>query len=254
MLLPAWHALFAVGAIAGYLCFAKLVELTEIPITPQSASQFFLLNYVFGYFGARIASIIIEQRHLVKDPSDFVQQLFSLGPMTFYGGLVGGLGSSAIWIIAKNLPARSLVDAAIPSLMLGLGFGRIGCFLNGDDFGRPVSMQEISAPWWSVRFPNLADNIARYPVQLIEAGVAFALCLIGAQLLKKKILHPGFRGLMVLAIYAFSRFFIEFLRGDPRGWIIPELLSPSQFISLVLMALCIVVASKWQKSDLTSLR
>jgi phosphatidylglycerol:prolipoprotein diacylglycerol transferase len=249
ILLPAWHALFAAGAIAGYLCFAKLADLTEVPISPADASQFFLINYIFGYFGARLASIIIEQRQLIHNASDLIAQLFTLGPMTFYGGLMGGLGISAIWIVIKGFSSRALVDASIPSLMLGLSFGRIGCFLNGDDFGKPVSPVSSIEPWWSVKFPNLADNVARYPVQLIEAFVAFALCIAGAQLLKLKILNPGFRGLLVLAVYAFSRFFIEYLRGDPRGWVIEGLLSPSQFISLILMGTCIVIAWKWQSMD-----
>jgi phosphatidylglycerol:prolipoprotein diacylglycerol transferase len=247
LLVPSWHALFALGAIAGFLLFSRLASQVDSSLTDHDIGIFFLINYLGGYFGARITSIIIEQRTELHGFNYIVSQLFSLGPMTFYGGVIGGIAVSTVWFITKERDPRNILDAAIPSLMLGLFFGRIGCFLNGDDFGKPIplSLDQVE-PWWAVTLPNLGDGIPRYPVQIFEAIVALLLCMAGVALIRARKLLAGYVGLAILAGYAFSRFLLELLRADPRGWIIENLLSPSQFISILVLIGTIILAWKWQ--------
>ena len=79
-----------------------------------------------------------------------------------------------------------------------------------------------------------ANGVARFPVQLVEAGLNFGLFFLLWTLLRKRRL-PGRLLLLYLLIYPTYRFFLEFLRGDAiRGFLLG--LSTSQVISLLLLA------------------
>ena len=76
------------------------------------------------------------------------------GGLTFYGGFLGGLGGILVYLLAKRVSLRLYLDIMAPSLVLGLAFGRIGCFLNGCCFGDVCADREghKRVPW-AVTFP-----------------------------------------------------------------------------------------------------
>ena len=145
---------------------------------------------------------------------------------------------------AKLCPWK-IADLAIPSGFLGLAYGRIGCFLNGDDFGKPVPEAAADA-WWAVTFPNLKDGIARYPTQIIETFCV--LVIVGFLILNfdalRKRCGNGAVGLVGAVMYAVYRFFAEYLRGDRRGWFIDDVLSTSQGMSLLVIIVCILMLTR----------
>jgi len=111
-----------------------------------------------------------------------------------------------------------------------LSFGRIGCYSAGCCYGI-----------------RLADG-TRFPVQLLEAGFCFA-ALIAFLVTKPERRWPGTPLFPIYLItYSAGRFALEFLRGDAnRGvW----LLSTSQWIALVLIAVALVWLRKHKKSKL----
>jgi phosphatidylglycerol:prolipoprotein diacylglycerol transferase len=119
----------------------------------------------------------------------------------------------------------------MPSILMGVGIGRIGCFLNGDDYGIAIKNQ-INPSIFALKFPNLGDGLYRYPVQLWEAFTCFFLvflCWLNRGQLKK---HPGLVGTFSILGYGSSRFWIEFFRGDDRGLVILSYFSPAQVVSL----------------------
>ena len=62
-----------------------------------------------------------------------------LAGLMFYGGFLGGIIAGVLFVVRNRLPVRRLMDAVTPAVMLGEGFTRIGCFLNGCCYGRPTS-------------------------------------------------------------------------------------------------------------------
>jgi phosphatidylglycerol:prolipoprotein diacylglycerol transferase len=237
IIIPAWHTFYMLGAIAAFFTMKRLARAHCPNLQHQFISQLFTIAYISGYFGARIFSIFVDEGNLTT-AWDRLAALGRFGPMTFYGGFIGAIVMGSIFVLAKRKPLSDLLDISVPAGMIGLGIGRIGCFLNGDDFGLPVPT-ELSAnpPWWSVTFPNLEDGVARYPVQLMETALVFLLAFI---IMKNYAsirgrFGPGSVGISTIIGYGIIRFGLEYLRGDERGWVVEDVLSPSQLVSIVLV-------------------
>lgn len=172
----------------------------------------------------------------------FFGQLFTLGAMTLYGGVLGIFIGCSIYVLVKRQSLLTILDLAAPIGFLSVGIGRIGCFLNGDDYGIPMAdLGYTTQQWWGVTFPYHHSLVQRVPVQLVEAVAVFLLAFIGFWL-RPAIAYAwgkGVLGYLVLSLYGVIRFFLEYLRGDPRGWVIPGTLSPAQAGSVLLLAVSI---------------
>src|SRR5262245_65765936 len=86
--------------------------------------------------------------------------------MSWFGGLAGGIGTALILMHRRRLPIVATLAAATPALAIGHAIGRIGCFLVGDDYGRPSDLP------WAVAFPEgRPPTLLRvHPTQLYEAA------------------------------------------------------------------------------------
>lgn len=205
----------------------------------EDASALVFAAGVGGIVGAKLYyAALYRDWHLLFDRSGLV----------WYGGFIlGTLG--VIWVLRRRkLPAWRVVDAATPALALGYAIGRIGCFLVGDDYGRPTDLP------WGVAFPvGLPETTARvmrdtfhyaipptvpdealvrvHPTQLYETLIALAIWVVGVRLLRStRPSSPAGRvALPVLALLALERFGVEFLRAkDDRflhGFTVAQLIS-----------------------------
>jgi phosphatidylglycerol:prolipoprotein diacylglycerol transferase len=69
------------------------------------------------------------------------------GGLEFYGGVIFAIPVIVLYSRHHKLPIRPCLDIVAIALMLGLSFGRLGCFLNGCGFGKPTDLP------WAIRFP-----------------------------------------------------------------------------------------------------
>lgn len=233
IMIPSWHFFYALAGIACIFFLKSLRNRHYDALSSKHLSWIYFYAYLGGYIGARIFSIIIEQD--VRSSMAFLSQLIQLGPMNFYGGFTGAIIFSSLYVLKKSMEYRKIFDISILTGFLGLSIGRIGCFLNGDDYGIAAARPS----WWSVTFPNHELPVPRVPVQLMESfavGVCVFLLSRYFEVIREK-KGAGFIGLTLISFYAVLRFFLEFLRGDFRGWFIRDYLSPAQGISLILMFL-----------------
>ena len=240
LFLPAWHLFYALGALGAYLLMTGLRRrYFQNIITEGQLAGLFLTCYFSGYFGARLLSIVIEEQQSTF--VDIVISLGRLGAMTFYGGAIGAVVGGLIYSSLRRIAWSDVFDVTIPAGLLALAIGRIGCFLNGDDFGLPVPLHPgEEPPWYAIVFPALEDGVARYPVQLVSTGfvglLSFLLVLNFRRL--RTLVGPGLVGLLGVVFYANFRFFIEFWRGDFRGHPFGNWLSTSQVISVATLLTC----------------
>ena len=250
LVLPSWHTFYVLGALAAFALLLDLARRHAPDLDRQVLSRLFAVSYVSGYLGARLLSIQIEEPD-IRGFTSTLTALLSFGPMTFYGGAIAAFLSGSAYALINRLKVPILMDLAIPAGLLALALGRVGCFLNGDDYGKAIPMAGgAKPPIWSVTLPNLADGIARYPVQLIEAGLVSALALglcIGFSYVRRHG-RPGMVGYLGIIGYANLRFGIEFLRDDFRGFAFGTWLSTSQFISLIILAACAVSIPFWLRN------
>jgi phosphatidylglycerol:prolipoprotein diacylglycerol transferase len=194
--------------------------------------------------GAKALMILRDFSGYAAAPSE----IFSLSMLTsagdFYGGFIGALIATAIFFRRHpELPFWRTADLCGPAIALGQAVGRIGCFMAGDDYGRPTHVP------WGIAFTDLDAariggaplGVPLHPVQLYESVVCFVLFAFLVQLSRRK----RFDGEVILGytlLYAIARFILELFRGDAdRGFVAGGLLSTSQFIALVLGAASVVL-------------
>jgi phosphatidylglycerol:prolipoprotein diacylglycerol transferase len=192
---------------------------------------------VGAVIGAKVLMIVRALPEYAAAPSE----IFSLSVLTsagdFYGGFIGALVTSAMFFRRHpQLPFWRTADLCGPAIALGQAIGRIGCFMAGDDYGRPTNLP------WGVAFtdPDAASvggaplGIPLHPVQLYESVVCLVLFGVLVWLRRRK----RFDGEIILAytlLYAIARFVLEHFRGDAdRGFLFGGLLSTSQFIAIIL--------------------
>jgi phosphatidylglycerol:prolipoprotein diacylglycerol transferase len=176
--------------------------------------------------------------------------LFERYGLVWYGGFVVGT-AAVVWTMRRRrLPVWPTLDAATPALALGYALGRIGCFLVGDDYGRPTDL-----PWgvvfenglppttaWHLRrefglelpaeVPNTA-LLAVHPTQLYESLAALAIWGVGVRRLARGG-RPGSVALPLFALLAAERFLVEFVRLKDDRFFGPFTLA--QALSLALLA------------------
>lgn len=239
--LPAWHVFFVLAALTCYFLLMRIGPSRQLD--PNFLNKLFIICYISAYFGARSLSLLIEE------PSYFFSKIFTFGSMTYYGGFLTAIGAGTLYALKQKNDLKKLYDLCLPIGLIGLGIGRIGCFLNGDDYGIPskdFGFLENFLP--SVTFPYHQIPIQRFPVQLLESG--FGL-LFGSYLLKKKNLAPSTASYLGAGGYSIFRFFVEYLRADEdRGFLFHGLLSTSQVISLLILLVVFLFFKKTTKASL----
>ena len=163
--------------------------------------------------------------------------------MVFYGGLFGAMIAISLYcFVNKDVSKSDVFDVFAVSIPLFHTFGRVGCFFAGCCYG-------VESDFGFAAYLNTAPahyGISRFPVALVEALINLLLFVLLINLYKKK----RFAGKLIfiyLLIYAFSRFILEFFRGDDiRGFVFG--ISTSQFISLLIIAFllmyCVVLYIK----------
>ena len=232
IVLPSWYVCFVLAALAALWVVLKL-QPRVCSCSRRDLLNLYVICYLSGYLGARLLSLGID------DPCrgwDCAAQLLRLGSLTLYGGVLLAFAVGFVYVRVKRLPLREVLDCFVPALLLAVCIGRIGCFLNGDDYGI------VTDSVWGVVFPNLGDGLARYPTQLFESAFCLLLFLLcySSHVRLRRWLGGGAVGMLGAGGYAIFRFANEYLRGDYRGWVIEQVLSTSQFISLIVLAVVLV--------------
>jgi phosphatidylglycerol:prolipoprotein diacylglycerol transferase len=244
-----WYALsYIVGLLLGWWAAARMMREPRLwknptfsgkpPMTPDQVGDLIVWATFGVILGGRIGWILFYGIALcsVSPESAFCQgapghpalpmgfltdpiRLVSIweGGMSFHGGLAGV--ALAVWLFCRKnkLSLLPVADVCAVVAPIGLFFGRIANFINGELWGKPTDVP------WAMVFPRGGD-VARHPSQLYEAaleGVVLFLLLQFALRRLKFQERPGLlTGLFFLG-YGLFRFFVEFFRepdGPFLGW------------------------------------
>jgi phosphatidylglycerol:prolipoprotein diacylglycerol transferase len=204
----------------------------KLNLPPKISTEISIMVMIGAFLGSRLFHIVFEYpQYYINDPVE-VFKVYK-GGFVFYGGLIGGLLTSYLFVKKIKQNYLNWLDCSAPVLSLGYIIGRIGCIFAGCCFGR-----ECDLPW-AIQFPQGVEapaNILLHPTQvysiLIECSVWFSLFIIE----KKKPMKSGSLFAVWLLLHSAGRLVVEQYRGDFRGE--PVLgLSVSSLISLILIAL-----------------
>lgn len=248
--IAAWYLVMALGQRDG--------------LREETLANAFIVAALSALAGARVLYIITMPGEFFGDEASLGETLVRLvdvrrGGLVAYGGFLGGYFGAHFYLYRAGVPLLRFADVAAPTLALGLGLTRIGCYLFGCDFGAPLS--EDAPAWlrgWGT-FPHWEndegspawahhvdaydlDFDARYslpchPTQLYESAAGLLLCGVCVLVWRRRQFH-GQVLLILTALYGVWRFLIEFVRDDPeRGQAFG--FSTSQLISLALVPIAL---------------
>jgi phosphatidylglycerol:prolipoprotein diacylglycerol transferase len=240
--------MLVVAFFAAYFQLAR--GMTRLGIgDADAASSIVVAGGLGGIVGAKVYYAILH--------GDWRLLLERYG-LVWYGGFI--LGTLAVlWTVGRRrLPPWLTADAIAPALPLGYALGRVGCFLVGDDYGRPTDLP------WGVEFPvglpptdvgNLREQfgidfpatmpsdqlVAVHPTQLYETALSLVIWIVSVRLLGRS-RRPGTTALAVLGLLAAERFLVEFLRAkDDR------MLGGFTLAQAVSLGVVVIVSLVWAR-------
>jgi phosphatidylglycerol---prolipoprotein diacylglyceryl transferase len=226
--ITSFGVLVGLAAIVGVLVFEREAKRSGLPDEVGSAA---IGGVIGGLVGAKLLWSIEFAR-----TGPFFSLLFSRGGLSWFGGLIGGVGAG-LWILRRQrIPILRALAAASPALAIGHAIGRIGCFLVGDDYGRPSLLP------WAVAFPDgrPPTTVPVHPTQLYETILLLPLAWM---LIRWR--RQGVPDAVVLGRYfilaGMIRFGIEFIRVNLP---IVGPLTLAQVISLLLIATGLVLVTR----------
>ena len=209
-----WYSLaYICGIVAGWFCAIKIIKLTaknEYSFNQIKATQFdnLIVYIVVGIIlGGRLGYVFFY------NSSYFIQnfsEIFKLweGGMSFHGGLLGVILGTFIFSKRENINFFKCADIISCVAPIGIFFGRIANFINGELYGKFSNLP------WSVIFPN-GENISRHPSQIYEAlleGLVLFFLINYLALKGKLLFKPGYISSFFLILYSVFRLFSELFR------------------------------------------
>ena len=244
-----------------------------------------LISLITGVAGARLAHVLfdgyfMDYGHLCTDPalvgwritqeqcrSEWVQGAwdaaagvcrptesdcfawakFWQGGLTWYGGMVFGVGYAMHFLRKEGFPRLRALDLGGRVLPLGLFFGRMGCWFGGCCFGLPTNAwYGVSFPAWSpaseqqwrahlLDHPGLA-SLPVLPAQLMEGFGSLLIAFFILVVVEPRKRFTGQTFCVSMSLYAVLRFGLEYLRADDRGGTLG--LTTSQWIGVLIVGAC----------------
>ncbi|MFO0569202.1 MAG: prolipoprotein diacylglyceryl transferase family protein [Polyangiaceae bacterium] len=251
-----YGAMLCISIVVGWYLTLGLAERDGLPRDKMANCYF--VTALAALAGARLL-------YVATNPDEFHSfgDLFAFrrGGLVAYGGFLGGFLGSFAYLRSQRMRLLPWADVAVPSLASGLVITRIGCYLFGCDFGRPLP---ASAPAWLVKLgtfprwnegtllegsgspafiqhvnqrglsPDAEASLPVHPTQLYE--VLAGAVLLAVVFLARK--HHRFRGQVFLAFtigYGYLRFLIEILRDDAERGELGPFIATHVFLPAALL-------------------
>lgn len=219
--------MIAIGVIVAYTVGEYRAK--KQGLNPDELFWITISCLVGGIFGAKLLFYLVEIKEIIKNPKLLLDITHGF---VVYGGIIGGIGVGYVFCRLRKLEFLKYFDLVMPSIAVAQGFGRIGCMFAGCCYGRETDS------WFHVIYETsefAPNGVALLPTQLIMAGLNFAHFFFLLFLANKVVKASGQVAGCYLVCYSIGRFFLEYLRNDPRGTV--NSLSTSQFISLFILVI-----------------
>jgi len=229
--IPLYGLCVAIAVVVGYNLSSLLGK--RHSIGADHATTLYVAALPGAFIGVKTLEVIVEGRF---DPR---------AGGVFLGGAIGVMLTTIAVARWKKLSMLAALDLMSPVGAINHFCGRLGCLFAGCCYGRPTeSAIGMQFPTSSIAYQTLwqvhpelvagTHTVALIPTQLIEALFELGLAGVLIALLLRK-LRPGLVFGCYACGYALFRFVIEYYRFDPeRGYLIDNVLSTSQFISIAL--------------------
>lgn len=200
-----WYGLMYLLGFAGSFFYMRYIaRLRNFAMNSEEISDLIFYG-VFGVIlGGRLGyTLFYNFSYYVNHPLE----IFAVwqGGMSFHGGFLGVVLAILFFCKRRHKSILEVGDIVVAATPIGLGFGRLGNFINGELWGRVTD-----APWGFI-FPG-AGSLPRHPSQLYEAFLEGCLLFVILWVVHKRGIKRGVPIFIFLAGYGICRFFVEFFR------------------------------------------
>ena len=203
-----WYALsYIAGILLSWFLILKIIKIKKIDLNSKEISDL-ISNCMIGIIiGGRLGYVIFYNPDYY---SNNLVEIFKIwnGGMSFHGGFVGVVFAVIYSSKLFKIPILTFADLIAIVAPVGLFFGRLANFINGELFGRTTNHS------FGIIFPNGGD-VPRHPSQLYEAffeGIVLFIILWVMMHLFDLLKKPGIITSLFIFLYGLFRFFIEFFR------------------------------------------
>jgi phosphatidylglycerol---prolipoprotein diacylglyceryl transferase len=200
-----WYGLmYLIGLTAAYFLIRRKAAAKGLTLTSDQIYDM-VVYAAFGVFiGGRIGyTLFYNFSYYVQHPL----KIFAVweGGMSFHGGLIGTTIALVWFSKRQGLPVYTIADLAASVTPIGLGFGRLGNFINGELYGRPTDVD------WCMVFPA-GGPACRHPSQLYEASLEGVALFTVLWLIDRRPTPPGTMLWSFITGYGISRLIVELFR------------------------------------------
>jgi len=196
-----WTALVGLGIVIGIATLLWLLSFDGIPAGPALVVA--VIGSLGGLAGAKLWYVVLRPRQWRKSLAEG-------------WSIDGSIGAAPIATVAAllvlDLPVLAFLDAGAPAFFVGVGIGRLGCFLTGCCAGR------CTASRWGVWSSDRRVGARRIPAQLLESALGIGLAVLFGSMVIADI--PPIDGVVVvvgLGAYLAGRQLLLRLRADARS-------------------------------------
>lgn len=244
---------YGIMMMVGFLVGGWLIEreLRRLGFRTEYSGDIVLAAVVGGVLGAKIWYVVLTQD---------AGALFSRGGLVWYGGFLGGFLAVLLMGAHRKVPMRWTMQLTAPALPAAYALGRAGCFMVGDDYGRPTSsflgvqFPEGLPPttagsmqaMFGITVPPGTDPgalLSVHPTQLYEVVVMMGVFML-LWSWRARSLGTGWLLGAYLALAGVERFLVEFLRAKDDRFLGPFTVAQLTSVLLVIAGVTLILRLK----------
>jgi phosphatidylglycerol:prolipoprotein diacylglycerol transferase len=245
-----WYSLaYILGILMGWWFAKKIIDFKIQNKVVKFDAKIFddLINYIIIsiIIGGRLGYVIFYNlSYYLNNPFDILK--IWQGGMSFHGALIGVILGTYFFSNKIKINSFFFLDIIASVAPIGIFFGRIANFINGELYGKPTNL------FWSVIFPEI-DKIPRHPSQLYEAvleGIVLFLVLIN--LIYKKSVKTGMVSALFMILYGLFRIVSEkFREPDIQIGYLFDLFSVGSILSFFMILIGLLILKKARNNEFT---
>jgi len=256
--IKSYGALLALSFLLGVLWSIRRAK--RAGVDPKYILDLAIVIFISSIVGARAFYVIFHLSEFKGHWLDIISPIQStgdlgIGGLTLLGGVVLAIISGIFYLRFKKQNVWLVADILAPAFPLGIFLTRIGCFLNGCCFGKPVSDHA-----WGVIFPDTCPagytfpGTVLYPTQLFSSlkGLVILALVLYLERFKR---FQGYSFWLMLGLFGIGRFVIDFYRYYEPGMFLTRIgnvaFSVNQGVSLMII---VISAAMWNYLRLKSSR
>lgn len=218
-----WGLLVSLGMLAGLL--VSYYESKRKKVSFDLILDLFIWVFIAAMLGGRLFYVLLFWKDFAPDPLSIFY--FWEGGMVFYGGVIGALIAILVLLYRKKARFWKIADVLVPGTALGIGIGRIGCYLSGLHIGAKTNFFLGS---------EYNGEIRHEPALYLSLN-GFVL-FIFLMLIRKHVKKEGQLAWIFLLWDFGTRFFLDFFRAND----LPGHLSDPRFVGLTISQILGLIA------------